>query len=245
MGISKRGRLRPELYFTDLPILSFKTRALQEKFAVLGKAANVLPRQLGWLRRRSCLRCRRPLAACYCTVVKPFESKPRFVILTHRKEAKHSFGTGRMAYLCIRNALRIEGADFSEDETTNRMIQDPDLFSVVLYPGPGATNLSMVPAPRAGGTRSDRQGTQCLRPRWNMEDSWLDDPLEPKFTSPAPRLFCSSHPFGLSHRASLIPTFTRPSKRSTTLSICLLQPRMKIPQSRGHTTICSRYSAPP
>jgi len=53
-----------------------------------------------------------------------------------------------MAYLCIRNSLRIEGADFSEDETTNRMIQDPDLFSVVLYPGPGATNLSMVPAAR-------------------------------------------------------------------------------------------------
>ena len=51
-----------------------------------------------------------------------------------------------MAYLCIRNSLRIEGADFSEDEATNRMIQDPDLFSVVLYPGPGATNLSMVPA---------------------------------------------------------------------------------------------------
>jgi DTW domain-containing protein YfiP len=53
-----------------------------------------------------------------------------------------------MAYLCIRNSLRIEGADFSEDETANRMIQDPDLFSVVLYPGPGATNLSMVPAPQ-------------------------------------------------------------------------------------------------
>ena len=113
---------------------------------MLGKSANVVLRQRGWLPRSSCLRCRRPLAACYCTVVKPFESKPRFVILTHPKEAKHSFGTGRMAYLCIRNSLRIEGADFSEDETTNRMIQDPDLFSVVLYPGPGATNLSMVPA---------------------------------------------------------------------------------------------------
>ena len=113
---------------------------------MLGKSANVVRRQLEWLPRSSCLRCRRPLAACYCTFVKAFESKPRFVILTHPKEAKHSFGTGRMAYLCIRNSLRIEGADFSEDETTNRMIQDPDLFSVVLYPGPGATNLSMVPA---------------------------------------------------------------------------------------------------
>jgi|RhiMetdeSRZDD1v2_1073273.scaffolds.fasta_scaffold576339_2 DTW domain-containing protein YfiP len=113
---------------------------------MLGKSANVVRRQLEWLPRSSCLRCRRPLAACYCTFVKPFESKPRFVILTHPKEAKHSFGTGRMAYLCIRNSLRIEGADFSEDEATNRMIQDPDLFSVVLYPGPGATNLSMVPA---------------------------------------------------------------------------------------------------
>lgn len=209
---------------------------------MLGNSASVAP-HLGGLPRSSCLRCRRPLAACYCTVVQPFESKPRFVILTHPKEAKHSFGTGRMAYLCIRNALRIEGADFSEDETTNRMIQDPDLFSVVLYPGPGATNLSMVPAAqRAALVPTGRElNVFVLDGTWKTARKMI---RLSRNLQVLPRV-CFVPPTPSAFRIRLIPTFTRPSKRSTTLSICLLQRRMKIPQSRDHTTICSRYSAPP
>ena len=49
-----------------------------------------------------------------------------------------------MVRLCIRNSLGIEGIDFSEDQDANRIIQQPGLFSVVLYPGSGATNLSRL-----------------------------------------------------------------------------------------------------
>jgi DTW domain-containing protein YfiP len=49
-----------------------------------------------------------------------------------------------MVCLCIRNSFGISGVDFSDDQDANRIIQQPGLFSVVLYPGPGATNLSRV-----------------------------------------------------------------------------------------------------
>ncbi|MGB7950285.1 MAG: tRNA-uridine aminocarboxypropyltransferase, partial [Candidatus Binatia bacterium] len=110
--------------------------------AMVGNLPNVVSAKHQQLPRGRCRRCRRPLTGCYCSVVNAFESWPRFVVLTHPKEARHSFGTGRMVCLCIENSLSIEGVDFSENPDANRIIQDPGLFSVVLYPGPGATNLS-------------------------------------------------------------------------------------------------------
>jgi len=111
---------------------------------VIAPPLHVVPGDLQQLPRARCFRCRRPSVDCYCSVVKPFASTPRFVILTHPKEARHRFGTGRIVRLCIRNSLGIEGVDFSEKEDANRIIQQPGLFPVVLYPGPGATNLSRL-----------------------------------------------------------------------------------------------------
>jgi DTW domain-containing protein YfiP len=75
--------------------------------------------------RQGCLRCRRPRSDCYCSVISPFESEPRFIILSQPREAKHRLGTGRMAHLCLANSELFQGVDFSDDDRVNREIGDP------------------------------------------------------------------------------------------------------------------------
>jgi len=108
--------------------------------------------------RLCCFRCRRPRSGCYCALVAPFESAPRFIILTQPREAKHSFGTGRMTHLCLKNSLLVEGVDFSRDERIGREIDNPRSFPVLLYPRADALNLSrLTPAQRTALTPPERQ----------------------------------------------------------------------------------------
>jgi tRNA-uridine aminocarboxypropyltransferase len=100
--------------------------------------------------RLFCSRCRRPRSGCYCSLCVPFESEPRFIVLTQPREAKHRLGTGRMAHLCLANSLLLEGVDFSADKRVNREIDDPDNCPALLYLSPASINLSRLP-------RSERQ----------------------------------------------------------------------------------------
>lgn len=92
--------------------------------------------------RARCYSCRRPRGFCYCGLIEAFDSETRFVILTQPREARHSFGTGRMAHLGLRNSLLIEGVDFSADERIRRELCSPKGVPVLLFPGKGAINLS-------------------------------------------------------------------------------------------------------
>ena len=94
--------------------------------------------------RPSCWRCRRPLNGCYCSLIQPFASDPRIVILCQPREAKHRLGTGRMAHLCLSNSALIQGVDFTSDLRVNREIEDPANFSVLLYPSNDSIDLSKL-----------------------------------------------------------------------------------------------------
>src|SRR5512145_1256483 len=93
-------------------------------------------------RRRWCPRCRQPGVACYCPLIEAFDSDLRFIILTQPREAKHRFGTGRMAHLCLSNSLLFEGVDFSRDLRVNRELGDSGCFPVLLYPSRNSINLT-------------------------------------------------------------------------------------------------------
>ena len=99
-----------------------------------------------WLDRAEyrlfCRRCRRPQSGCYCSLISPFESEPRFIILSQPREAKHRLGTGRMAHLCLANSSLFEGVDFSADKRVNREINDPANCPVLLYLSPASINLT-------------------------------------------------------------------------------------------------------
>jgi len=92
--------------------------------------------------RAWCARCRRPGVGCYCSLIEPFDSVPRFVILSQPREAKHRLGTGRMAHSGLANSLWFEGVDFSQHSHVNREIADPANAPMLLFPSPQAVNLS-------------------------------------------------------------------------------------------------------
>jgi DTW domain-containing protein YfiP len=94
--------------------------------------------------RHGCPRCRRPRSDCYCSVISPFESEPRFIILSQPREAKHRLGTGRMAHLCLANSALFEGVDFSDDDRVNRVINDPANYPILLHLSRFSINLSRL-----------------------------------------------------------------------------------------------------
>ena len=104
----------------------------------------------GWIEtaqfRDWCARCRRPGVTCYCALIEPFDSVPRFVILSQPRETKHRLGTGRMAYLGLANSLWYEGVDFSQHPQVNHVIADPANAPMLLYPGRHAVNISKLNA---------------------------------------------------------------------------------------------------
>jgi len=79
---------------------------------------------------------------CYCSLIEPFHSVPRFVILSQPREAKHRLGTGRMAHLGLANSLWFEGVDFSQHPQVNREIADPANAPLLLFPSRQAVNLT-------------------------------------------------------------------------------------------------------
>lgn len=92
--------------------------------------------------REWCAGCRRPAIGCYCGLIEPFESLPRFVILSQPREAKHRLGTGRMAHLSLANSRWFEGVDFTQHSQVNREIADHANAPMLLFPSRHAVNLS-------------------------------------------------------------------------------------------------------
>ncbi|MDO9181417.1 MAG: tRNA-uridine aminocarboxypropyltransferase [Bacteriovorax sp.] len=90
-----------------------------------------------------CFRCFRLQKNCLCHFIKSFNTKTHFVLLIHPMEAKkEKMGTGRISVACLENSELITGIDFSEDQSVNNLINDPQNYCMVLYPGENALNVS-------------------------------------------------------------------------------------------------------
>lgn len=94
--------------------------------------------------RVMCGTCAQPNFGCFCSQIKPFDSKINFVILIHPIEFKRRIATGRMSHLSLQGSHLIKGQDYSDSELVNQLIDDPDYYSVILYPGPFSKNLSAM-----------------------------------------------------------------------------------------------------
>ncbi len=93
-----------------------------------------------------CIQCRSPQALCYCSLITPFASTPRFVILIQKREARRSIATGRMTHLSLENSCFYRGTDFTEHEEVNALIADSRNACALLYPGLSAIDLSTCTA---------------------------------------------------------------------------------------------------
>ncbi len=93
--------------------------------------------------RDVCHNCHRPLKACFCDELKPFDTYFEFCLLMHPKEAKFShMGTGRMANAALINCNIIVGENFDNNAQVQKIIGSRDYFPMLLYPGETSLNLS-------------------------------------------------------------------------------------------------------
>lgn len=94
--------------------------------------------------RELCTVCIQPTFSCYCRHIQAFDARIDFVILIHPIEVHRRIATGRMSHLCLMNSHLIMGQDYSADKRVNELIEDPERYPVILYPGRQSTNLSLL-----------------------------------------------------------------------------------------------------
>ena len=102
--------------------------------------------------RHLCTRCLRSESVCYCADITPFETNCRFVILQHPRERRNTIGTARLTHLFLKNSKLIVGGSFDQDEEVNAILNNPDLFSVVLYPGTDSISIESETIPNGDKT---------------------------------------------------------------------------------------------
>jgi len=89
-----------------------------------------------------------PAGLCWCGSIAPVPVRTKFVFLMHPHEHKRvRTNTGRLTHLCLRDSELYLGVGFDEHPAVRALIADPAHFPVLLYPGPGAHDLSAEAAP--------------------------------------------------------------------------------------------------
>jgi DTW domain-containing protein len=95
--------------------------------------------------RIMCYRCFWPAPLCWCGVLKPMQTRTRFLFLMHPKEYKREkAGTGRLTQLCLPHSSLHMGMDFEDHDAVREILSDERYYPVLLYPGAEALNLSHV-----------------------------------------------------------------------------------------------------
>lgn len=95
-----------------------------------------------------CYRCNWPARLCWCGSITPMPVRTKFVFLMHPHEQKRvRTNTGRLTHLSLRDSELHVGIRFDEHPAVQALIADPNNFPVLLYPGPGAFDLSKPGAP--------------------------------------------------------------------------------------------------
>ncbi|HEY4246982.1 MAG TPA: tRNA-uridine aminocarboxypropyltransferase [Lacunisphaera sp.] len=90
-----------------------------------------------------CYRCFWPKSLCWCPTLIPMPTRTRFLFLMSPKEFKiEKSNTGRLTHLCLPNSELHMGTEYDRDEAVQAVLNDPQNYCVLLYPGKTATDLS-------------------------------------------------------------------------------------------------------
>lgn len=85
------------------------------------------------------MRCFRPVENCLCKYTEELDTGIKFVFLMHPKEAKRQrTGTGNLAHISLKDSEIIVGLNFAENTRLNQLLQDPQYYPVMMYPGEDA-----------------------------------------------------------------------------------------------------------
>jgi DTW domain-containing protein len=92
-----------------------------------------------------CYECLRPTKSCFCRSITPFNTNMDIRILMHPMESKEQVGTGRLANICLTNSKIHIGIDFKQDKEIQYLIDNPDSYCMILYPGEDSHNITATP----------------------------------------------------------------------------------------------------
>lgn len=124
--------------------------------------------------REDCIRCGRPVVACYCAHVTSIPTHTRVVVLQHPRERHKAIGTARIAALCLPSAEIVVGVDFTENRRARELLSDRQAPAVLLYPSPDARDLRTDP-PQGPVTLVVVDGTWHHAKTLLRENPWLHD----------------------------------------------------------------------
>lgn len=80
---------------------------------------------------------------CLCKYTEEIDSGIKFVLLMHPKEVKKNrTGTGWITRISLKGCEIIEGLDFAENTRLNKLLEEPQYYPVLLYPGEDAWTAS-------------------------------------------------------------------------------------------------------
>ena len=91
--------------------------------------------------RESCLRCRRPRAACFCVHLPSLSTGTHVVFLQHPRERRVAISTCRMAHLAFEGSELHHGVTFDGDAHLEALAAPDEIAAgraFVLFPGPGS-----------------------------------------------------------------------------------------------------------
>lgn len=93
--------------------------------------------------RKMCYKCNRPQQLCWCGQITPMETRTKFVFLMHPYENRQiKLNTGRLTHFCLADSELYVGETFDDHKAVQALIDDPENYPVLLYPGEGAQDLS-------------------------------------------------------------------------------------------------------
>ncbi|MBC8065032.1 MAG: DTW domain-containing protein, partial [Chlorobia bacterium] len=95
--------------------------------------------------RVMCYKCFWPQPLCWCGSITPMRTRTKFVILMHPHEFKRiKANTGRLTHLCLADSELHISESFDRHEAVQALIDYPQNYPVLLYPGRDAMDLSTV-----------------------------------------------------------------------------------------------------
>lgn len=86
-----------------------------------------------------CFKCFKPKSVCLCKYGATIDTGIKFVFLMHPKEFRRQrTGTGYLSHLCLKDSEVIVGLDFSKNARLQELLNDPEYYAALMYPGEDA-----------------------------------------------------------------------------------------------------------
>lgn len=122
--------------------------------------------------RNHCWNCQRPESVCLCDTFANFLLGTSVTILAHPREARRGTSSGFLAHRNLTNSRYLVDFDFEKSVELQKILADPNIESLLLYPKVGAVPISTI---HRNVALVSNEPVQLNRPKINLvviEGTW-------------------------------------------------------------------------